>query len=170
MQLRSLTKVFSALNQANVQYLVVGGLAVVAHGYMRTTEDLDLVIGLEPDNIKRGLAALESIGYQMGIPVTSQQFADPLMREKWRKTKGMLVLKLWSEEHRRTPIDIFVYEPFDMRAELNRAVWVELSEEVRVPIVSLSALLAMKRTASRPQDLADIHELQQANDQSAGQE
>ena len=33
----------------------------------------------------------------------------------------MIVLKLWSDEHRRTPIDIFVYEPFPFEQELARS-------------------------------------------------
>jgi hypothetical protein len=91
MEQRSLQEIFTALNQASVNYLVVGGLAVVAHGYMRTTADLDLVIGLEPANIKAGLQALMDIGYRMAIPVTIEQFADPVLRERWRAEKGMMV-------------------------------------------------------------------------------
>ncbi len=160
MEIKSLETIFAALNQAGVRYLVVGGLAVVAHGYVRTTEDVDLVIGLEPENIRRGLAALVHVGYRMGVPVTAEQFADAGMREQWRKEKEMVVLKMWSDTHRRTPIDIFVYEPFDMDQELGRAAKVALSDELDVPVVSLPALLAMKREAGRPQDLADIDELE----------
>jgi hypothetical protein len=46
------------LERAGVRYLVVGGVAVVLHGYLRTTLDLDLVIQLEPDNLDRALTAL----------------------------------------------------------------------------------------------------------------
>lgn len=38
----------SALNATGVRYLVVGGVAVVLHGHLRTTADLDLVVSLEP--------------------------------------------------------------------------------------------------------------------------
>jgi hypothetical protein len=37
------------------------------------------------------------------------------IRENWRQNKGMITLKLWSDQHQRTPVDIFVYEPFDFR-------------------------------------------------------
>lgn len=42
---------FRALSSAGVRFLVAGGLAVNAHGYMRITRDVDLVIQLAPDNI-----------------------------------------------------------------------------------------------------------------------
>ena len=74
MEVRSVESVVKALNGANVQYLIVGGLAVIAHGYERFTNDVDLVIGLDRDNISRGLRAVLALGYQMRIPVTPEQF------------------------------------------------------------------------------------------------
>jgi hypothetical protein len=41
--------VLAPLERAGVRYLVVGGVAVVLHGYLRTTLDLDLVVQLEGD-------------------------------------------------------------------------------------------------------------------------
>jgi hypothetical protein len=53
MKLASFEAIIRALNQAGVRYIVVGGLAVIAHGFGRTTYDVDLVIELNPSNIKR---------------------------------------------------------------------------------------------------------------------
>ena len=53
MEVRSIETIVRALNGAGVQYLIVGGLAVSAHGYERLTVDVDLVVGLEPENITR---------------------------------------------------------------------------------------------------------------------
>ena len=160
MESRSVESIFRALNEAKVRYLVVGGLAVVAHGYARMTADIDLVIGLERDNILKGLGALHDVGYRMAVPVTPAQFADADQRERWQREKGMLVLKMWSDVHRRTPIDIFVYEPFDMDEEWQRAWRVNWADDLTVPVVSVETLLKMKRSAGRPQDLADIAALQ----------
>ncbi len=51
-------QVLGALNCAQVRYLVVGGVAVVLHGYLRTTADLDLVLHLERENALRAMRAL----------------------------------------------------------------------------------------------------------------
>jgi hypothetical protein len=159
METRSIEVIVRALEDASVRYLIVGGLAVNAHGYSRMTRDIDLVIQLEPANTQRGLEALLGAGYSLMIPEKPEAFADPAVREKWRTEKGMIVLKLWSDEHRRTPIDVFVYEPFDFDREYDAAVWVEISPGLRAPIVSLPGLLQMKREAGRPRDLEDINEL-----------
>jgi hypothetical protein len=159
MELRSVEAIIHALNAAEVQYLVVGGLAVNAYGYERLTRDVDLVIGLEPANIVRGLRALLDIGYGMAIPVTPEEFADPARREIWRREKKMIVLKLWSDRHHRTPVDVFVYEPFDFPREFANARWLPISENLRAPVVPYAALLAMKQAAGRGKDLLDIETL-----------
>jgi predicted nucleotidyltransferase len=159
MEVRSIETIFKALNDAGVKYLVVGGLAVNAYGYERFTRNVDLVIGLERENIIRGLRALMGIGYQLKIPVTPEQFADPKLREEWRREKNMVVLQLWSDVHRRTPIDVFVYEPFDFEREFARAKREMVVSQILAPIVSYDTLLDLKRSAGRSQDLTDIEKL-----------
>ena len=97
MEVRSVEAIVRAMNSVDVEYLIVGGLAVNAHGYERLTQDVDLVIRLSPHNIVRGLPALGDIGYRMPIAVTPEQFADASNRETWRKEKDMTVLRLWSD-------------------------------------------------------------------------
>src|SRR6266496_4464575 len=117
MEVRSVEAIVSALNKAEAKYLIVGGLAVNAHGFVRLTRDVDIVLQLEPSNISKGLNALFAIGYRMSVPAKPDDFANPEIREDWRRNKGMIVLKLWSDAHERTPVDIFVYEPFNFAAE-----------------------------------------------------
>jgi hypothetical protein len=159
MEVRSVETIVRALNTAKVQYLIVGGLAVNAHGYERLTRDVDLVISLEPDNIIRGLHALLNIGYTMAIPVTPEEFADSSRRETWRAEKNMIVLKLWSDVHKRTPVDVFVYEPFDFAREYSRARHEILWGDATAPIVPYDVLLQMKEAAARPRDLIDVEQL-----------
>jgi len=161
MEFRSVEAIVRALNTAQVRYLIVGGVAVNAHGYERLTRDVDLVIGLEPENIIRGLRALRELGYHMSIPVTPEQFADASNREVWRNEKNMTVLRFWSDLHRRTPIDVFVYEPFNFAEEYAAAKWEQIAEELQTPVVRYETLIAMKRVAARPQDLADVAELEE---------
>lgn len=160
MELSGAETVFGALDRVGARYLVVGGLAVNAHGYVRLTMDIDLVIGLRQENLVKALRALSEAGYRIAAPVTPEQFAVESNRERWRAEKGMRVLKLWSDAFRLTPVDVFVYEPFDFDAEHARAVNVELRKGLRVPVVCLETLLAMKRAAGRPQDLADVAALE----------
>ena len=159
MEARSVEAIVKALNGAKVKYLIVGGLAVNAHGFVRLTRDVDIVLHLEKKNVVRGLDALLNAGFRMTIPEKPEAFADPKTRERWRREKNMITLKLWSDKHQLTPVDIFVYEPFDFEKELARSQEQEIGHGIFAPIVSLKTLLKMKREAGRPQDLEDIKEL-----------
>ena len=53
MKLASFEALAAALDAAGVRYLVAGGLAVGAHGYLRFTKDVDIVVQLVPDNPSR---------------------------------------------------------------------------------------------------------------------
>jgi hypothetical protein len=161
MKLASFETIVNALNAAEVRYLVVGGLAVNAHGYLRFTKDVDLVVRLATEDILSAFRALAEIGYQPKVPITAEQFADPVLRESWRKEKGMLVLQMWSDVHMQTPIDIFVYEPFDFDREYERALVGIDPDDPPARFVSIPALIAMKEAAGRATDLIDIEKLRQ---------
>jgi len=73
----------------------------------------------------------------------------------------MQVLQLWSDEHRETPIDIFVTEPFSFEEEYQRALIKPLYGKIKVRFVSIPTLICMKQLAGRPQDQLDIENLRQ---------
>jgi hypothetical protein len=144
---------------------IAGGLAVNAHGVLRFTKDLDLVIQLIPENISRAFSALEGLGYRPSVPVTATQFADAEQRREWLEQKGMQVLQFWSDSHRETPVDVFVDEPFSFDEEYERALLKPLYGTVAVRFVSLPTLIKMKREVGRPEDLNDIEQLSKLTDE-----
>ena len=159
MKLASVRAIARALNGARVPFIVVGGLAVNAHGFGRLTWDVDLVIRLEPDVIRRAFAALGSLGYAPLVPITADGFADPAQRQTWIREKGMMVLSFQSDAHRETPVDVLATEPFDFVAEHGRSLVQEVAPGVPVRILALDTLARLKRAAGRPRDDADLAEL-----------
>lgn len=159
MRLTSFEAIARALETAGVRYLVAGGLAVNAHGYLRLTFDVDLVIQLEPSNIAAAFNALASLGYRPVVPVTAAQFADAGQRRRWADEKHMQVLAFHSDLHRETSVDIFATEPFDFDQEHQAAVPGELAAGLRVRFVTIPTLIAMKEIANRPRDRDDIEHL-----------
>lgn len=159
MKLASFEALAGALEGANVRYLVAGGLAVNAHGYLRFTKDVDVVVQLVAGNIERTFTALAGLGYRPNVPISATQFADAAMRRRWIWEKGMQVLQFWSEAHRETPIDVFVTEPFDFEVEYGSALMKPLHGAIPVRFVSIPTLIRMKEAAGRPQDLIDIEYL-----------
>ncbi len=74
MKLESVKRIFRALNDENVRYLIVGGLAVVAHGYLRFTADIDLILDMERKNLERAMVVFDSLGYCPRAPVQIEEF------------------------------------------------------------------------------------------------
>ena len=160
MKAESLQAIIAALNDADVRYLIVGGLAVVAHGYVRYTVDVDLVVALDRDNIQRALSALQGLGYKPRVPVAMLDFADERIREGWIREKGMIVFQLISDQHIDTNVDLFVTMPFDFDAQWERASWQPVLGDMKAPVLAMNELLAMKRQAGRSKDRLDIEALQ----------
>ena len=140
------------LAEAGVDFLVIGGVAVVAHGYGRSTKDLDIVYATNAANLERLGAALVELGARLrGIDEDVPFIPDA------RTLKRTTILTL------ETPlggIDLLVdpdgaarYD--DMRA---RAQVIDL-DGISFRVVSMDDLLSMKRAAGRPQDVADIDAL-----------
>lgn len=152
-------KILAALGEQRVRYLVVGGLAVVLHGHLRTTMDLDLVVHFEPENLQRALAVLRELGYEPVAPVPIERFADPSTRDEWIRDKNMVVFSLWKPDRPDFKLDLFVSEPFDFGPTYRRAVSVDLGR-AEAKVVALDDLIALKREAGRPQDLADLEALE----------
>ena len=151
--------VFAALQRAGVRYLVVGGVAVVLHGYPRFTADLDLVVALDRENVLGFLAALDALDYRPQAPVPAVALADAETRRLWIQEKNLKVLSFWSPEHPATEIDVFVAEPFPMDLALARSLRVPLGE-LTVPVASIPDIIFLKRQSARPKDLDDIQALE----------
>lgn len=151
--------ILDALNRARVRYLVVGGVAVVLHGHLRTTADLDLVIQLERENTLRAMRALVDLQYRPRAPVQAEAFADQETRERWIQEKGLTVFSLWSPAHPTLEIDLFISEPFDFDVVYSRALRV-LLEKIEATVIALDDLIALKRRVGRPRDVEDVSALE----------
>lgn len=145
----------TALAGAQVRFMVVGGLAIQAHGLDRQTYDIDLVIQLKADNVLKAFDALATAGYLPAVPVPAKDFADARSREQLLREKGMVVLNFWSDAHRATSLDIFVAEPFDFDTEFRLGLH-ETIFGLDLCFPRAETLLAMKRLANRPKDQHDI--------------
>jgi hypothetical protein len=164
-ELHTFKAVMDSLNRHKVRNLLVGGMAVVAHGYGRMTFDVDLVVQLDKANVLRAFTALATMGYQPRVPVTAEQFADARMRKQWILEKGMKVLNFWSDHHRSTVVDVFVEEPFDFEATYAKSIEAD-AEGVPFRYVDIDTLIRMKELAGRPNDLDDIRHLRMLADES----
>jgi hypothetical protein len=159
--------VFRKLGERKIRYAVAGGVALVLHGAVRFTADLDLIVELSGDNLKKFIAAMNDLGYKPRLPVKAEDLADPLTREKWMAEKGMNVFTFYHPQQQISQVDVFINEPlrFD---EIEKALVRITARDMVIPVVSLPHLKMLKRIAGRPQDMADIEALEELEKEDEG--
>ncbi len=150
--------VFELLNDAQVRYVVAGGVATVLHGYARLTADIDLMVDLDPEELRKSIDALAKYGMIPRLPVDPYDFAEPNIRRHWIEEKNMRVFSLWKPDEPLLSVDLFVEHPIEFDLIWSRSELIALGS-VSVRVVSIPDLIALKRLANRPQDLTDIEKL-----------
>lgn len=159
MEKNSIELIVRTLNDHQVKYLIVGGLAVVAHGYIRFTADLDLILSMDNQNLAASIAALSLLRYRPRAPVSFEQFIEPDNRLRWIQEKGLTVFSLFSPDHAVTEIDLFIDPPLIFDRAYSKAIRMEIAPGIEATFCSIEDLIDLKTKAGRPQDLDDISHL-----------
>lgn len=139
--------------------MVVGGIAVLLHGYARLTADVDLAVDLAPQEALKMIRALADKGFRPQVPVSAEMFADPAVREGWLQEKHMRAFSLVDPTNPMRVVDVLLKPEVPFEELLTRSEEAFVGE-TSVRVVSLDDLITLKRHAGRPQDLTDIKELE----------
>lgn len=150
---------FKALNAHNIDYLLVGGLAVNLHGVPRMTMDVDLVIALNADNVAKLEACAKSLNLRPSVPVMLADIADANKRAALFKEKHLIALSLISDKPEMPTVDIVIHHPLDFKKAYQNKVERDISG-TPVMLASIEDMITMKKAAGRAQDLADIKHLE----------
>lgn len=151
--------ILEALNRAEVRYVVVGGVAVVLHGYARVTADIDLMIDLAPAEARKAIEALLALGMRTRLPIDPMDFADASKRALWSREKSMRVFSLEDPSNPMRQVDLFVENPIEFGGVWSRAEEMVLGS-TRARVASIPDLIRLKRMSGRPQDETDIDALE----------
>lgn len=145
-------RIFEVLARHHVDHLVIGGLAVIAHGHPRTTQDVDILAALDPANLERLAAALRELGarlsgtdaHLLGIDVYDPRVLGNGANFTLETSAGGL--------------DVFSDVPGGRPYEelKPRAVPVDLGAGLVIRVVGLDDLIRMKLAAGRDQDRDDV--------------
>jgi hypothetical protein len=154
-----IAELLQSLTDGQVRYVLVGGLAVQLHGFLRSTFDIDLVLAMSDENLTRFVAVAKRHGLRPGIPVPIDSLRDADQIERWLREKGMLAFSLREPQAGGGVVDVIVRPEVSFDSLLANAVAGDLFGR-QVPIACIDDLLAMKRTANRPKDRLDIEALE----------
>jgi uncharacterized nucleotidyltransferase DUF6036 len=147
------TELVQRLAEAKVDFVVVGGIAVVVQAQARYTDDLDICYSIEPDNLERlGDLLVELSAALRGI---SEDVPFEPDARTLRQTQILcLSTPLGGLDLLVDPAGAPPYPKLRARAE---AIDIEGAE---VRVASIDDMIAMKRAAGRPQDLIDVEALE----------
>ena len=132
------------LNANSVEYLVIGGYAVGAHGYVRATNDLDIWVKMSQENAERMVRTLREFGFGVS-GLNPELFLDP----KSLVRLGVPPLRV----EILTSVSAVEFDACYAERELVTI------EELPIPVMSLACLRANKAGAGRVKDLADLDNL-----------
>jgi len=149
-------ELIESFDAAGVEYLIVGGYAMAAHGRPRYTANFDVFVRPTSENAHRVISALRAFGFG-SVGLDAADFEQP----------GRVVQ--------------LGYEPWriDILTRLDGVSWEEAVRDVKhvrwggqSPVIGLTALIQNKLASGRPQDLVDaatLRALQDADGAGSGQ-
>lgn len=135
------------MNAEKVRYIMVGGVAVNLHGYLRTTADVDVWIDDTPENRTNFGNVLTALGYP-GIDMVTLQIIP-----------GWTDFRLSSGVKLDILIAMKGVESFSFSACLEMAFVAEI-ESLKVPFLHINQLIANKKAVNRPKDQIDVAALE----------
>ncbi len=149
-----------ALSEAEVDFIICGGVAMVLHGVERATLDLDLSVSFVPENLRRFIAVIRSLELSPRIPVEHEFILDAANIERVIREKNALVFTFIHPHYQERQVDVFLTE------ELSYDNLFKDSEKINIygydiNLLSKRALLRAKQSIDPPRDkdLFDIKQL-----------
>jgi hypothetical protein len=148
-------RVAAYLNEAGVEYALIGGYALAAHGLVRLTEDVDVLVNPSAMNSRRWIIALSRLpdGAARELEVEPDVFAKP----------GAYAIRINDE----FTVDVLPAAAGASWEELKPFIDTIVLDGVRIAVLNLQGLLRTK-SGARPKDQADAAAIQRALEQLGG--
>jgi hypothetical protein len=142
----------AALDQAKVDYALVGGYAVALHGAVRGTIDVDLAIHFTESSFVAAEKALQKLGLEPRLPVRAKEvFA---FRKEYVANRNLIA---WSFYNPKAPIEIVDVLLTEDALKI-QSVPIKVGKQT-LKVASIPDLIRMKKASGRAQDLADVDAL-----------
>ncbi len=151
-------EILEGLYKSKVRYLIAGGLSVNLYGVPRVTQDIDIVIAMDRENVLKITSLLKELGYVPRLPVNPDDLANPDKVKDWIENKNLKAFSFYHKNENYKVLDIVLVHPLDFEKSFkNRTV--KRAKDIDIYLASMDDVVKMKEFSGRPQDLSDIEML-----------
>lgn len=150
-------EVLRELSRRGARFAVAGGFACLAHGVVRVTLDLDLVIETSDANLAVLWDTLGELGFSTQQPVVRDDVVSAARLARLAEEKRMQALSWVHGTQPYLIVDLLLGDAF--HGSLDRSHAMALFG-IRVPVIDREELIRLKRRAGRDKDLVDVRELE----------
>ena len=151
-------EILEGLYKSKVRYLIAGGLSVNLYGVPRMTQDIDIVIAMDRENVLKITSLLKELGYVPRLPVSPDDLANPDKVKDWIENKNLKAFSFYHKNENYKVIDIVLVHPLDFEKSFkNRTV--KRAKDIDIYLASIDDVVKMKEFSGRSQDLSDIEML-----------
>ncbi|MDN3512968.1 MAG: hypothetical protein NG747_01055 [Candidatus Brocadia sp.] len=151
-------EILEGLYKSKVRYLIVGGLSVNLYGVPRVTQDIDIVIAMNRENVLKITSLLKELCYVPRLPVSPDDLANPDKVKDWIENKNLKAFSFYHKNENYKVVDIVLVHPLDFEKSFkNRTV--KRAKDTDIYLASIDDIVKMKEFSGRPQDLSDIEML-----------
>ena len=154
-------EILAGLFKKKVRYLIIGGLGVNLYGVPRVTQDIDLIISMDRQNIIGLIALMKELGFEPRLPADPEKLADPIEVKDWIENRNMKAFSFIHREDAFKVVDIVLVHPLDFEKAFEHRT-VKRVQGSEINLASIEDLITCKRFSGRPQDLSDVVLLQKA--------
>jgi len=150
-------EILREFQKQKVKYVLVGGIAVNLLGSLRSTADMDILVEMSNDNLRKIVSILKGKRYYVKQPVDPMGIADEKIRHDWIHNKHMKAFNFYKEDELKE-VDIIIESPVSYEEAKKNALKIKV-EDIALPVISIDKLIKMKKNTGRSVDKFDIEEL-----------
>ena len=140
-----------------VKYVIVGGIAINLHGFLRSTADMDILVDMTDENLKKIVNILKKKGYHVKQPVDPMGIANEKTRHDWIHGKNMKAFNFYKENEYKE-VDIIIESPISYQEAKKNALQLKIGS-MKISVISIDDLIKMKSHTGRDVDQKDIKQL-----------
>ena len=154
-------EILEGLYERKIRYLIVGGLSVNLYGVPRVTQDIDIIVSTDRENILKIITLLKNQGYVPRLPVNPEDLAESDKVKDWVENRNLKAFSFYNKKDNYKVVDILLVHPLDFEESFkNRTV--KRVKDIEIYLASIDDIIKTKEFSGRAQDISDIEMLKKA--------